>query len=120
MTGAYVRIERDGRWQNIELDQLTEAELGAFATAHPEDADKWLTFLVRWVRERVQGLTPRDLQALDTLDQDRLRLTAAAAGTPLQAESQQALWQAVGGLVKFMQALVMERPGEACDARDGL
>ena len=24
MTGALVRIERDGRWQNIEIDQLTE------------------------------------------------------------------------------------------------
>jgi hypothetical protein len=26
MTGAYLRVQRDGRWQNIEVEHLTNSE----------------------------------------------------------------------------------------------
>ncbi len=26
MTGAYIRVKRDGKWQNIEVEHLTDAE----------------------------------------------------------------------------------------------
>lgn len=55
MTGAYVRIQRDGRWQAIEIDQLTDAELDAFAESHPPGSGwNWALFLAKWIREYVK------------------------------------------------------------------
>jgi len=31
--GRLLRLERDGRWQTIEIDQLTDAELEGFLAA---------------------------------------------------------------------------------------
>lgn len=54
MTGAYIRIQRDGHWQNIEIDQLTDKELDDFAFAHGADGWKWARFLVAWIRDNVR------------------------------------------------------------------
>ena len=48
-SGAYVRIKRDGAWQNLLIEELTPDELGEFAKAHPGDGWKWAIFLVGYV-----------------------------------------------------------------------
>lgn len=53
MTNAYVRILRDDRWQNIEINQLTDDELEAFADKHPECGWMWAKFLAKWIRDNV-------------------------------------------------------------------
>ena len=50
MTGAFVRIERDGKWYNIEIEQLTEDELDSFARKHPGAGWRWAKLLVKWIR----------------------------------------------------------------------
>ena len=54
MTGAYVRIYREGKWQNVEFDQLTGAEMTAFAEDHPEDGWRWAIFLGVWIRDNIK------------------------------------------------------------------
>jgi len=54
MTGAYIRIKRDGKWQNIEIDQLTDRELETFAERQPDMGWKWAKFLARWIRDSIQ------------------------------------------------------------------
>jgi hypothetical protein len=59
MTGAYVRVIRDGRWQNIEFDQLTDEELDAFEARTRDlgtvagEGWKWAKFLAKWIRDNV-------------------------------------------------------------------
>jgi hypothetical protein len=55
MTGAYVRIYREGRWVSAEIETLSEAELAALAASQPERGWIWVAFLTRWIREHVQG-----------------------------------------------------------------
>ena len=65
MTGAYVRIERDGAWVNAELDTLSDAELEALAVAQgAAQGWVWLAFLARWVLARVDGLGEEERQSL--------------------------------------------------------
>ena len=54
MTGAYVRIQRDGKWQAVEIDQLTDAELEQFAQRQGQDGWKWAKFLATWIRNNVK------------------------------------------------------------------
>jgi hypothetical protein len=53
MTGAFLRVKRDGSWKNIEIDQLTDEELEELATSQPECGWKWAKFLAKWIRENV-------------------------------------------------------------------
>jgi len=53
MTGAYVRIKRDGKWQSIEIEELTEDELDIFSASQPGDGWKWAKFLAKWIRENI-------------------------------------------------------------------
>jgi hypothetical protein len=55
MTGALVRIQRAGRWQSIEIDQLTDAELHAFAESQPPGSGwNWTILLAKWIRDHVK------------------------------------------------------------------
>lgn len=54
MTGAFLRIQRDGKWQNIEVDQLTDEELDRVAKEQPERGWVWAKFLVKFIRENVE------------------------------------------------------------------
>ncbi len=54
-TGAFVRVERDGKWQNIEIDQLTDDELIDFAEKHPHVGWKWAMVLAKWIRDNVHS-----------------------------------------------------------------
>lgn len=54
MTGAYVRVQRDGRWENVEIDQLTYDELTEFfERCEPERRTMWARFLAVWIRDNV-------------------------------------------------------------------
>ncbi len=62
MTGMSILIEREGRWQSIEVDLLTDAELDSWArrmqASSPYDGWNWAVALARWVRERGRGKGP--------------------------------------------------------------
>jgi hypothetical protein len=63
MTGAYLRVERDGEWQNVEVEHLTEDELKAnFLTRTPEELVSWLNMTCAFLR-KLQPL-------LDDLEKD--------------------------------------------------
>jgi len=54
MTGAYVRIQRDGKWENIEFDQLTDEEMEGFAQSQSGfDGWRWAKFLAKWIRDNI-------------------------------------------------------------------
>lgn len=50
MTGAYIRVLRNGHWENIEIDQMTDDELDKFASEFPERGWMWAKFLARFIR----------------------------------------------------------------------
>jgi hypothetical protein len=52
-TGAYVRLKRDGKWVNVEIDDFTDEELDAFLT--PENGVKWARFLAAFIRDYEEG-----------------------------------------------------------------
>lgn len=55
MTGIYVRIERDGRWLNLEVEQLTNAELTVFfASMDAPRLRSWARTLAGWIRDNVK------------------------------------------------------------------
>ena len=46
MTGAYLRIQREGTWQNVEIEYLTDNErMELFKEADSEEILKWLNFM---------------------------------------------------------------------------
>jgi hypothetical protein len=52
MTGAYLRVERDGKWENVEVEHLTEDELKAkFLTRSPEELVSWLNMTCSFLRK---------------------------------------------------------------------
>ena len=53
MTGAYLRTKRNGKWENIEIDQLTDKELDELAEQQPEKGWIWAKFLAKWIRDNI-------------------------------------------------------------------
>jgi len=53
MTGYFVRIERMGKWQPVEIDQLTGEELELFFRQNEPSAKKWAIALAEWIRDNV-------------------------------------------------------------------
>lgn len=53
MTSAYVRIQRDGKWQNVEFDCLTDAELDEFREGHADAGWRWAIYLAKFIRDKV-------------------------------------------------------------------
>lgn len=54
-TGIYVRIERAGKWQPVDVGEMTEAELGAWTEWMPEaEARRWVVGLVDWIQTQVR------------------------------------------------------------------
>lgn len=54
VTGIYLRIQRDGRWENLDIAELTDEELRAFfGTLSDADHVKWHVGLVKWIRDNV-------------------------------------------------------------------
>jgi hypothetical protein len=61
VTGIYVRVERAGQWQKIEIDQMTDTELEAFVASQPvEQGWAWAVGLARWIRDHVHDPMRRE------------------------------------------------------------
>lgn len=46
MTGAYLRVNRDGKWKNIEVEHLTATERSdVFRDRSPEELVRWIDML---------------------------------------------------------------------------
>ena len=46
MTGAYLRIKRGNKWQNVEIEYLSDAERAElFKESSTEELLKWLNFM---------------------------------------------------------------------------
>jgi hypothetical protein len=54
MTGYYVRIQRDGKWQALDIATLTDEELERLEKP-PEKGWPWAIALARWIRDNVKS-----------------------------------------------------------------
>lgn len=58
MTGLYLRVLRDGKYQNIEMDQLTDAEFTELEEQRKDDAPgigwRFAISLAKWIRDNVK------------------------------------------------------------------
>lgn len=46
MTGAYLRVNRSGKWESIEVEHLTDAErVELFESRQPEELVRWMHVL---------------------------------------------------------------------------
>jgi hypothetical protein len=54
MTGAYVRVKRKGKWENIEFELLTDKEMAEFADKDPEVGWKWAIFFAKYLRDEIK------------------------------------------------------------------
>ena len=52
MTGAYLRAIRNGKWDNVEVEHLTEEELkDKFSHRSPEELVNWMSMLCKYIRQ---------------------------------------------------------------------
>jgi len=54
MTGFFVRILRDGKFQAVEIEELTLKELDAFEEEHPDRGWFFARGLIRWIKENIK------------------------------------------------------------------
>lgn len=51
MTGTFLRVKRNGKFENVEIEYLTESELEVlFAQREPSELLRWLIHLVNVLR----------------------------------------------------------------------
>jgi hypothetical protein len=63
MTGAYLRVKRGDKWENVEVEHLTDDEIREkFATREPQELISWMIMLC----EKLRHLEP----LLDSLEAD--------------------------------------------------
>jgi hypothetical protein len=56
MTGIYVNIQRENRFERVEIDQMTDQELEDFAKKQPRfQGWKFAIALAKWVRDHVEA-----------------------------------------------------------------
>ena len=47
MTGAYLRVKRNDKYENVEIEYLTDEEIDeVFGKAENEEMRRWIKFLV--------------------------------------------------------------------------
>ena len=61
MTGAYVRVKRNGKWVNIEFELLTDKEMEEFARDSPDDSWRddgwrWAIFFAKYLRDKIKPI----------------------------------------------------------------
>ena len=65
MTNIFLRIEREGRYVAVDLDEMTDAELDAqdafMARQDPRIAWHWAKGLARWIRDHPERLDKNGL-----------------------------------------------------------
>lgn len=63
MTGFFLRVQRDGRWQNLDIAELTDEELHTTFDERP-DCAKWVVALAGWIRDPV-GPEPVPIEVVE-------------------------------------------------------
>ena len=53
MTGAYLRVNRDGKWCNVEIDAMTDNELDELEVSQSERGWLWAKFLAKYIRDEI-------------------------------------------------------------------
>ncbi len=57
MTGIYVRAQRDRKWQNVEVEELTDEELREFFAGRKEaELTRWCCVLAGWIRDNAAAV----------------------------------------------------------------
>ena len=61
MTGFFIRIMRGGKAQNVDVAEMTDAELDAFFDGVDVDrAAAWAKALAKWIRDNiVRAIDPK-------------------------------------------------------------
>lgn len=74
MTGAYLRAVRNGKWDNVEVEHLTDEELrDKFISRAPEELVNWMSMLcakIRHVETLFNGLVEDGILKLATTHED--------------------------------------------------
>ena len=53
-TGYFVRVQRNGKWQSLDIADLTEDEFDTFSSNQgPERGWVWAKALAGWIRDNV-------------------------------------------------------------------
>lgn len=51
MTGAFMRVKRGDKWENVEVEHLTDDEIREkFATREPQELINWMIMLCEKIR----------------------------------------------------------------------
>ena len=53
-TGYFVRAERGGKWQSIDIIELTEPEIEKLFESNPQKAVQFVIALVGWINDHVR------------------------------------------------------------------
>ena len=65
MTGSFLRVEREGKWENIEVEHLTDIELNEIiGSRSKEEIMDWLLFtcsVIRFADKAIKKLTSDEL-----------------------------------------------------------
>lgn len=71
MTGAYLRIKRGDKWENIEVENLTDEELEEkFLKRSPEELVNWMKMLCAKIRQVEPILVQLEKEGILTLQYD--------------------------------------------------
>lgn len=71
MTGAYLRAKRGDKWENIEVENLTDEELEEkFLKRSPEELVNWMKMLCAKIRQVEPILVQLEKDGILTLQYD--------------------------------------------------
>lgn len=71
MTGAYLRVKRGDKWENIEVENLTDDEIREkFATREPQELINWMIMLCQKIRQVEPVLVQLEKEGILTLQYD--------------------------------------------------
>lgn len=71
MTGAYLRAKRGDKWENIEVENLTDEELEEkFLKRSPEELVNWMKMLCAKIRQVEPILVQLEKEGILTLQYD--------------------------------------------------
>jgi hypothetical protein len=71
MTGAYLRVKRGDKWENIEVENLTDDEIREkFATREPQELISWMIMLCQKIRQVEPVLVQLEKEGILTLHYD--------------------------------------------------
>lgn len=75
MTGVYLRVQRDGKWLNIEVEHLTKDErIKLFIKRQPDELLRWMDLLCDTIKESqvlFDGLVADGILTTETKDETK-------------------------------------------------